>query len=365
MFKKSPVFSLAITLIAYLALWLLVPKATFLPAIINHLVKAASHASGIGAAGIRIIGMLIIALPTAMFMAIQIGIIYQSAKLKMGFIHSLAAFALSLGCAYGLINLIVRQSGAVKIVHRALTLREKLFVVGNYVTPLSMIYFICIMFAAISLGYMVSLRIKDKNLLLPVVMFAAYIDFWTVTRGPVSQVMKNAPEVVGAVSTPIPHAGTGTFMPATMIGPGDFIFMAIVFAVVHRFAMRPSRNYWFVFGAMTLGMLAVLFGLLHALPALMVLAVAVVTANWRAFKLSREEKISTAVVGLLLLASLPIVWSLFKPQPVKKHKPKTAVACLMTSYAPSRTELPGFTYDQPSWRSLAMSGQQPLHITPI
>ncbi|MCE5323207.1 hypothetical protein LLG46_07820 [bacterium] len=330
MLKKSPVFSLAAVIIAYLALWLLVPKATFLPDIISHLTNAASHTSGIPAAGIRIICILIIALPTVMFMAIQIGIIYQSVRLKMGFIHSLAAFVISLGCAYGLMDLIVWRSGAVKIVHRALTLREKFFVVANYITPLTMLYFICIMLAAISLGYLVSLRIKDKNLLLPVVMFAAYIDFWTVTRGPVSHVIKNAPEVVGAVSTPIPHAGAGTFMPSTMIGPGDFIFMAIVFAVVHRFAMKPRRNYWFVFGAMTLGMLAVLFNVLHALPALIVLAVAVVAANWQEFKLSREEKISTAIVALLLLASLPIIWSLFKPQPEKKHKPKTAVAYRMT-----------------------------------
>lgn len=299
----------------------------------------ASHASGIGAAVIGTVGMLIIALPTAAFMAIQIGIVYCLARIKLDFLRSMGVFIASLSCCYGLMNLIVWQSGAIRVIHRALTFREKLFVVANYVTPLTMLYYICIMFAAISLGYMVSLRIKDKNLLLPVVMFAAYIDFWTVTRGPVGHIIKNAPEVVGAVSTPIPHAGAGTFIPATMIGPGDFIFMAIVFAVIHRFAVRPRRNYWFVFGAMTLGMLAVNFGLLSALPALIVLAIAVVSANWGAFKLSREEKISTAVVGLILLASLPLIWSLLKPQPVKRHQHKTAVASRIT-YDNSQHGLP-------------------------
>ena len=67
---------------------------------------------------------------------------------------------------------------------------------------------------------------------------------------------------------------------------------------------------------MTLGMLAVLFiPVLPYLPALMVLAVAVVAGNWREFKLSREEKISTAIVGVLLAVSLPVVWYALKPAP--------------------------------------------------
>ncbi|MHB9037104.1 MAG: hypothetical protein ACYC64_10570 [Armatimonadota bacterium] len=318
--KKTPALGLAAAVLAYFALWMLVPKATFLPGIVNQLSHAASHAPGILAVALRIMGLLVIASPTVAFMAIQIGVIYFFTRIKMDFARSLAAFVLSMGCAFGFMTLIVWQSGIAAKMHRALTLREQMFVVANHVTPLSMPYFVCIMLAAISLGYLVSLRVKDKNLLLPVVMFAAYIDFWTVTRGPVSHVIQNAPEIVQAVSTPIPHAGAGAFMPATMIGPGDFIFMGLVFAVVHRFGMRPARNYWIVFAAMSLGMLAVAFGLLSALPALTVLAIAVVTANWREFKLSREEKISTAVVGVLLLASLPIIWSLFKPQPSPTHK---------------------------------------------
>lgn len=328
-FKKSPVLPLVAVVLVYLVLWLVVPKATFLPTAVNWLLKSSSHLHKAPAIALQTLALLIMSIPTIIFMAIQIGIVYCFTRIKMNLPRTLIALAASLGCAYGLMSVIVWHSGAVKIVHRALTFREKLFVVGNHITPITMFYFICIMAAAISLGYLVSLRVKDRNLLLPIVMFAAYIDFWTVTRGPVSHMMKKAPEVVNAVSTPIPHAGAGAFMPATMIGPGDFIFMALVFAVVHRFAMRPSRNYWFVFGAMTIGMLAVSIGLLPMLPALTVLAIAVVGANWRSFKLSREEKISTAVVGLLLLASLPIIWSAFKPQvksgPMKNHAPAQVI----------------------------------------
>ncbi|MCE5314419.1 MAG: hypothetical protein ABFD49_11790 [Armatimonadota bacterium] len=329
MYKKSPAFGLAAVIIAYFALWLLVPRATFLPQIVDWLSHTAAHTPRIIDAMLKVIRFAIVALPTVAFMAIQIGIVYFFTRIKMDFTRALAAFVLSLGGAYGLMTIIVWQSGIAAKMHQSLTLRQQMYVVANYVTPLSLPYYVFIMFAAISLGYLVSLRIKDKNLLLPVVMFAAYIDFWTVTRGPVAQVIKNAPEVVQAVSTPIPHAGVGAFMPATMIGPGDFIFMGLMFAVVHRFAMRPARNYWFVFTAMTLGMLAVAFGLLGALPALTVLAVAVLAANRREFCLSREEKILTLAVGIMLLVTLPVVWSLCKHNP--PTKPKAEVGYSVTT----------------------------------
>ena len=97
-------------------------------------------------------------------------------------------------------------------------------------------------------------------------------------------------------------------MPATMVGLGDFLFMALVFAAVHRLGMNGRRNYWFVFAAMTVGMLAVAFVLLPFLPALTVLAVAVVTANWRQFKMSRQELGYIAIVTAVLIVLLPLAW---------------------------------------------------------
>jgi hypothetical protein len=170
------------------------------------------------------------------------------------------------------------------------------------------------MIAAASIGCAVSERVKDKNLLLPVVMFAAYIDFWTVTRGPVATLLKKAPDLAQALSAPIPLPGAGTFTPVSMVGPGDFLFMGLVFAAVSRLKMDTVRNYWFVFAAMTIGMLSVVLGLLSLLPALVVLAIAVVAANWREFKLSKQEIISIAIVGALMLGSLPLIWSALSPK---------------------------------------------------
>ncbi len=74
--------------------------------------------------------------------------------------------------------------------------------------------------------------------------------------------------------------------------------------------MNGRRNYWFVLVAMTVGMLTVAFGLLPFLPALTVLAVAVIAANWRQFKLSRQEVVYIAIVAAVLMVLLPLVWSL-------------------------------------------------------
>lgn len=310
--RKTPGPWLAAAVAGYCALWLLVPKATFLPAIVNLMSKVKPDAHPAAAALMHVSSVLLISAPTVVFMAVQVGIVYCFARVRMNWWQAgLALVASSAGLA-AVVALMVWQSGIAVKLHRSLTLREIFYFMGIYSHWLKMPMFLMIMLASASVGYMVSLRVRDKNLILPVVMFAAYIDAWTVTRGPVSAVIKNAPEVVNAVAAPIPAAGTGAFEPVSMVGPGDFLFMGLVFAAVHRLKMNAPRNYWFVTIAMTLGMLAVVRGWfgLHFLPALIVLGVGVVAANWREFKLTRQEAISMAVVGAVLAASLPLVWSL-------------------------------------------------------
>ena len=325
MFRKSPIISLLFAVLAYFALWLLVPKATFLPAIVNELTSSLKYINPNTAAGMRLFTALLVAAPTVAFMAIQIGIIYFYAKLDIKFRQALLALVLCLISIVVLVNAVIWQAGiATKLGHYP-SIKEQLILISYYQGIFKIPYVLFIMLASINIGYLVSLRISDKNLLLPVVMFAAFVDLWTVTQGPVAAMLNKAPEVASAVSAPIPQVGTGAFMPSTMIGPGDFIFMALVFAAVHRLKMDAPRNYLYIFISMTIGMLAVMFGFLNSLPALITLAIAVVAANRREFNLSRQEKISTVIVGVILLASLPLVWSILKPA-AKEEIKKPAVS---------------------------------------
>lgn len=311
--KRSSVIYLAAAVVAYFALWALTPRAVFLPLAVNAIDQALPWIHPRVANVLSLLAIAITAAPTIVFMAVQIAIVYYFALLKLNVWKSLLWLIGGLAAAAGLLGLIVWRSGFVANAHRLPNWQELAYIAARYPHPLKMPLSVCLMLVPASVGHMVSLRIKDRNLILPVVMFAAWIDLWTVTQGPVSVVMKKAPAVVEAVSAPIPQAGAGAFVPVTLVGPGDFLFMGLVFAAVHRLGMDSVRNFWFIYAAMTLGMLAVMFGLVSFLPALILLAAAVVAANWRSFHLSRQEIISVAVVAAVLLAALPLVSAVLRP----------------------------------------------------
>lgn len=321
--KDLTFLRLAVVILAYFALWVLAPKAAFLPHIVDALNAAIQRNSGAPAFFLRLLAVGVVFFPTLVFMAVQFAVVYYFARLKMSFWRSAGTGLALIVVVIGLMTLIVARSGAVQHLNRLPTIRESLYVVGLYQGYLKMLVVAAMMLTAANIGYLVSLRVTDKNLLLPVVMFAAYIDLWTVTRGPVSKVIEKAPEVVSAVAAPIPQAGAGAFVPKFLIGPGDFLFAGLVFAVVSRLRMNGPRTFWFVLGAMALGMLAIAVGLLDYLPALIMLAVGVLIANWKEFKLSKPEIIYMVVAAVLLAATLPLVWSVVNPKP---RQPKASYA---------------------------------------
>jgi len=328
--RRSPVLLFFVCLLAYLALWFLTPRATFLPYMLNAIGAGAPFAEGWCAFWAQLAAFSIVTAPTIAFMLVQFGMVYYFSGWNWNIKRGLAALVLALVGAAALVALLVWQSGMVAKMHRYPKPAEIMYILANYPHPLKNVL---VMLAASSIGILVSLRVRDRNLILPVVMAAACVDLWTVTMGPVATVLKRAPEVVSAVSTPIPAAGAGAIMPITMIGPGDFIFSALIFAAAQKLAMRPARNFWFIFASMTVGMLIVLGGIVEFLPALVMLAAGVVAANWGTFKMTRDEKISTAVVAAILIASLPLVWSTMRPRPEKEAKP-----AVKAGVAPSRAK---------------------------
>ena len=327
MSKRSPVPYLVASLVAYFALWLAIPKARFLVTIIDAINAAMRSTHQPLTTILAICGVLVLSIPTITFMAAQISVVYYFSKQRLGLRGALLWLAGSLVGLAGIVTYMLWRADIIARLHRLPTIKEIVFTVG--VSPFDaakMLMYGSILLIACSIGYLVSLRIKDKNLLLPVVMFAASIDFWTVTVGPVSSMVQHMPKLVSAVSAPIPMAGTGAFVPAVTMGMGDPLFMALVFAAVHRLGMNGRRNFGFVCVIMIVAMLAVLMGGLPYVPALVALAVAVVAANWREFKLSRQEKISTAIVAAVLFASLPLVWALMRSQHAAKPKPPAPVS---------------------------------------
>ncbi len=318
--KKHPAWGLVWSFVVYFLLWQLVPRAGFLAEWARML------GQGSGGVAAKVAAACIFALPIVVFMFVQNVIVFEFSRMRLAWWKLLVFLVVSLGAAYLGAWGIVWQLGIIDKMHRLPTTNELFALVGFYYGPFKMFISSAIMLAAASIGALVAVRVRDKNLLLPVVLFAAFIDVWTVTMGPVGAVLQNAPHVVSAVSAAIPQAGThgGRFEPNTLMGPGDFLFMALVFSVVFALGLNARRNFWFVFGAMTIGMLAVMFDLVPFLPALTVLAVAVVAANWREFKLSKQEKVSVGLLAVVLLIVAILLRMAFPPLPPQpaKDQPK-------------------------------------------
>ncbi len=158
-------------------------------------------------------------------------------------------------------------------------------------------------FAASAFGYIVSLILRHPNIVLPVGALAAYIDVWTVLVGPTSRALEKIPHVVSAVSVSLPDTASSLtgFGSIATIGPADFIFLGMFFGAVYRLKMNPARTFWLIVPALTLGMLSVITGFPPmGLPALVLMGPVVIIANYRHFRLSRDEYIAIGVAAVFL-----------------------------------------------------------------
>lgn len=168
--------------------------------------------------------------------------------------------------------------------------------------------------AASAFGYLLSFILRHPNIVLPVCGLAAYVDVWTVIVGPTAKAIEKAPHVVSAVSVSIPMISSdgGRFEPMSYIGPADVIFLAMFFGAVYRLKMEPARTFWIVWPILTFGMALVearLFPI--GLPALPLIGLAVIAANYKHFKLTRQEWSAIGITAVLLVAAsfvlMPIV----------------------------------------------------------
>ena len=88
---------------------------------------------------------------------------------------------------------------------------------------------------------------------------------------------------------------------------------------------------------MTLAMLLVMVGIVPYLPALVALAIAVIAANWREIKLSKQEKISIAIVGVVLVLSVLAIGNTFGRKETVEKKPVAPIAAPKTNSQPPAT----------------------------
>lgn len=173
----------------------------------------------------------------------------------------------------------------------------------------------------LSLGTLLALLLKDKNLLLPVAAFLAGFDVYLVTApvAPTRALIEGRTEIFQAVAMSVPQVATqaqatGVVRAMAYVGPADLFFLAMFFVALHRFQMRVRETARWIVPVLIAYLLVVLiFGRysiggvsLGALPALLPIGATVLLVNRREFKLTREEKVATwgvAVVAIALAAA--------------------------------------------------------------
>lgn len=173
----------------------------------------------------------------------------------------------------------------------------------------------------LGLGGLLATLIKEKNMMLPVAIFLAAFDIFLVLtpQGPTRKIMEQAPQVFESVAYNVPQVQVeATHAPVAAmayIGPADFLFLGMFFIALYRYQMRVKQTfYWMVPTLIAYLLTVVVFGHLRiggvslaALPALVPIGGCVMLVNLREFDLSKDEKLSTALVALLAIGF--IVWS--------------------------------------------------------
>lgn len=151
-------------------------------------------------------------------------------------------------------------------------------------------------------GILLSRIVREANILLPVALIAMPIDYIGAMTpiGFTQNAVAQHPGIVHAVSVPVPTVGG--LHPISYIGPGDALFMAFFFAVVLRLGMNDRGTFWWMYGFLTIAMLLVLALPDFNIAALVPMGLAVLVANWRAFRLKRAEAFAVLYAGSLVLA---------------------------------------------------------------
>lgn len=167
---------------------------------------------------------------------------------------------------------------------------------------------LALMLFAASLGYLVSFIVREVNLLLPVALFAGVMDAWNVFIGPLGRLIQSRPDIIEKVSVQMPSPVAA--VSDTLIGMGDFLFLALYFAVLYRYSMNVKGAFWLVYVLLALSMIYTMF-IGGAVPALVPMGIGILIANIKRLRLTRQESLSIIFTGTALIIILIAVTAFF------------------------------------------------------
>lgn len=181
----------------------------------------------------------------------------------------------------------------------------------------------------VGLGALLSTRISDQNMLIPISLFLVGYDMFLVLTpiGFTQKIMKANPDLLPTVAYKLPTVGS--VKPFAFVGPADFLFMGMFFVALYRFKMNARQTMAWMIVAILVYLLLSMFT--HALPLMVPIGITVLAVNWSYFKLKKDEWIGTAVVAALVIGIIAF-------GATRKPKPQSGISSEATDSAPEGSE---------------------------
>ena len=170
----------------------------------------------------------------------------------------------------------------------------------------------------LGLGALLSLGIKDKNLMIPVAIFLVGFDMFLVfnPEAPTARLLRENPQLAQQFAMAVPKANvtgaaTGTVQNLAFIGPADLLFSAAFFALMFRYGMRAKRTVQWLIPVLLAYLLTVIYLGPHVsigpislgtLPAMVPIGLVVLLVNRREVKMDRQEVLASIGVAILAVA---------------------------------------------------------------
>jgi hypothetical protein len=166
----------------------------------------------------------------------------------------------------------------------------------------------------LGVGVLLSLKIGDKNLMIPIAIFLVGFDMFLVfnPESPTRRMLENVPVVTESVLATVPQAKSQEAPKAgvqnlAQVGPADLLFAAAFFALMFRFNMNARKTVAWMVPVLVLYLLVVVFAgdarigplSLGMLPAMVPIGLTVLLVNWREFKLQGQEIAGVVLVTVL------------------------------------------------------------------
>lgn len=213
----------------------------------------------------------------------------------------------------------------------------------------------------VGLGAFLATMLRDKNLLIPIAIFLAVYDVFLVRTniGPTHQLIVHAPAILKSTAVRIPaastHHGNGIVAANAYVGDADVVSLAAFFVALFRFRLRTRETFLFMLPTLIAYLLIVIrFDI--ELPALLPIGAVILLVNYREFKLSKDEKLGTAIIACLACGLL--TWGLTRPnsepEPQPGHGPSVGVPGPPGS---AQTPAPGAPGSPPSESPSAPAGK--------